>query len=76
MNVRAPTEDKNYDIMDECYEELEREFYQFPKYHMKILLGDFNANIGTEDTFKIIIWNNSLFESGNDNAVRIVNFAI
>jgi hypothetical protein len=22
------------------------EFYQFPKYHMKIFLGDFNAKLG------------------------------
>jgi hypothetical protein len=27
-------------------------FDQFPKYHMKILLGDFNAKVGREDIFK------------------------
>jgi hypothetical protein len=83
MNVRAPTEDKNYDIMDECYEELEREFYQFPKYHMKILLGDFNANIGREYTFETTIGNESLHEvsddddddDDDDDEVGVVNFA-
>jgi len=28
------------------YEELEQVFYHFPKYHMKILLGYFNAKVG------------------------------
>jgi hypothetical protein len=28
--------------------------YHFSKYHMKILLGDFNAEVGREDIFKPI----------------------
>jgi hypothetical protein len=50
-------------------------FYHFPKYHTKILLGDFNANLGKEDIFKPTIGNESLHEGSNDNGVRIVNFA-
>jgi hypothetical protein len=38
--------------MDSFYEELELIFNDFPKYHMKILLGDFNAKVGREDIFK------------------------
>jgi hypothetical protein len=41
---------------------------------MKILLGDFNAKVGTEDIFKSKIGNESLHEISNDNGVRIVNF--
>jgi hypothetical protein len=41
---------------------------------MKVLL-DFNAKVGREDIFKLIIWNESLHEIGNDNGVRLVNFA-
>jgi hypothetical protein len=69
--VHAPTQDKDDDIK----EELEQVFYQFPRYHMKILLGDFNAKIGKEDIFKPIIGNESLHEASNDNGVRVVNFA-
>jgi exonuclease III len=36
-NVHAPTEDKDDDIKDSFYEELEQVFDQFPRYHMKIL---------------------------------------
>jgi hypothetical protein len=33
LNVHAPTEDKDDDIRDSFYEELEQEFDQFPTYH-------------------------------------------
>jgi hypothetical protein len=46
MNVHAPTEDKTDDVKDGFYEELEHIFGKFPKYHMKILLGDLNAKVG------------------------------
>jgi hypothetical protein len=57
------------------YEELERVFDKFPKYHMKILLGDFIAKLGREGIFKPKIWNESLHKIRNDNGVRLVNFA-
>jgi exonuclease III len=74
LNIHAPTEDKTDDVKDSFYKELECVFDQFPKYHMKILLRDFNAKVGREDIFKPIIGNESLHEN-NDNGVRLVNFA-
>jgi endonuclease/exonuclease/phosphatase family metal-dependent hydrolase len=62
-------------VKDSFYEELERVFDKFPKYRMKILLGDFNAKVGREDIFRPIIGNESLHEINNDNGVRLVNFA-
>jgi hypothetical protein len=73
--VHAPTEDKDDNIKDSFYEELEEVFDQFPRYHTKIWLGDFNAKVGREDIFKPIIGNESLHEASNDNGVREVNFA-
>jgi hypothetical protein len=55
--------------------ELEHVFDKFPKYHMKILLGDFNAEVGKEDFFKLTVGCESLHEISNDNGVRLVNFA-
>jgi hypothetical protein len=52
LNVHAPTEDKIDGVNDSFYEELERVFDKFPKYHMKTLLGDFNAKVGREGIFK------------------------
>jgi hypothetical protein len=59
------------DIKDSFCEELEQEFDLFSRYHMKILLGDFNAKVGREDIFKPIIGNESLHETSN-NGIRIV----
>jgi hypothetical protein len=50
-------------------------FDKFPKYHMKILIGDFNATVGMEDTFIPTIGNESLHEINNNNGVSIVNSA-
>jgi exonuclease III len=46
LNVHGPTEDEDDDIKDSFYEEPEQVFDQVPRYHMKILMGDFNLNIG------------------------------
>jgi exonuclease III len=75
VNVHAPCEDKNDDIKDSFYEELRRVFDQFPRYDMKIMLGDFNAKVGRENIFKPTIGNESSREISNDNGVRVVNFA-
>jgi hypothetical protein len=63
LNVNAPTEDKTDDVRDSFYEELERVFDKFPKYHMKILLGDFSAKVGREDIFKPTIGNESFAQN-------------
>jgi hypothetical protein len=55
LNVQAPTEDKIDDMKDSFYEELERVFDKFHKYHTQILLGDFCAKVGREDLLKQII---------------------
>jgi hypothetical protein len=40
---------------------------------MKILLGDFNPEVGREDIFKPTIWNKSLHEISNNNGVKSSN---
>ena len=75
LYVHAPSEQKSDDSKDSFYEELEQVFYHFPNYHVKILLGDFNAKVRRENIFKPTIGNESLHQDCNDNAVRIVNFA-
>jgi hypothetical protein len=62
--VHAPSEDKSNDSKDSFYEELEMGFDHFPRYHKKILLGDFNAKVGER-----IFSNRQL---GMRNYIRIV----
>jgi exonuclease III len=52
LNVYAPREEKSDELKDTFYEGLEQVFYNFPKYHMKIMLGDFNSKVGRENIFK------------------------
>ena len=75
LNVHAPSEDKSDDSKDKLYEELEQVFDHFPRYHMKIILGGFNAKVGRENIFKPTTGNESLHQDSNDNRVIIVNFA-
>jgi exonuclease III len=74
-NDHVPTEDETDDVKDSFYEELERVFDKFPKYHMQILLGDFNAKLRREDVFKPTTGNESFHEISNDNGIGIVNCA-
>ena len=66
---------KRDDSKDRFYEEFEQVCDHFPKYHMKIILGDFNEKLDREEIFKVTIGNKSLHQDSNDNAVRIVSFA-
>jgi len=52
VNVHAPSEEKSDESKNSFYEELEQAFDHFPKYHMKMLLGDFTAKVGRENIFK------------------------
>ena len=47
----------------------------FLKHHMKIQLGDLNAEVVQENIFKLTVGNDSLHQASNDNGIRIVNFA-
>jgi hypothetical protein len=74
LYVHGSMEDKIDYMKGSFYEELEHVFDKFPKYNMKMLLGDFNGKVSKEDIFKPTIGNESLQEISNDNGVRVVNF--
>jgi hypothetical protein len=71
--VHAPCENESDDVKDSFYEEVGCVFDQFPRYDMKILLGDFSVKVGRKD-----ISNQQsgirLHKINNDNGVRAVNF--
>jgi hypothetical protein len=54
--VHAPSEEKSDESKDAFYEELEQVFYHFPKYHIKILLGDFTCKSGEGEYFQTDYW--------------------
>ena len=46
MNVHSPTEYKDDEVKDEFYNEPQGVFDKLFRYHMKIVLGNFNAKVG------------------------------
>ena len=56
LNVYAPSEEKSDDSKDSFYKELEQVFDNFPMYHMKIILGDFNAKSRERKYFQTDNW--------------------
>jgi hypothetical protein len=58
--VHAPSEEKSDDSKDSFYEDLKQVFHNFPKYHTKIMLRDFNSKVGREDNFRRTIENESV----------------
>jgi len=75
LNVHAVSEEKSDESKYSIYEEFEQVFDHLPKYHMKILLGNFNVKVGRENNLKPTIGKESLHQGSNDNGVRLVNFA-
>ena len=59
LSVYGLSEEKSDVSTDRFYEELEHVFGHFPQYHMKNLLGDFNAKLGRGYIFNPTIWNES-----------------
>jgi hypothetical protein len=57
-------------VKDSFYEGVERVFDKFPKFLTEILLGDFNAEVGRKEIFKLTIGNECLHEIINDNGIQ------
>ncbi|XP_014473798.1 PREDICTED: craniofacial development protein 2-like [Dinoponera quadriceps] len=75
INIYAPTEDKKPNIKDEFYNKLETMLDDVPSNDVKIVLGDYNAQIGKEKEFRKIVRRNSLHDVSNDNGKRMIDFA-
>ncbi|KAL4130807.1 hypothetical protein QTP88_008189 [Uroleucon formosanum] len=76
INGYAPTENKEDEVKDIFYENLDNVCDRIPTNKVKILLGDFNAKIGQEVVYRPTIGKESLFRISNDNGTRLVNFAM
>jgi len=72
VNVYAPTEDTEDEIVDEFYEKLQSVCDEIPKHDAIITLGDFIAKIGKEKLYKDIIGRHILHEVTNNNGLRLV----
>jgi hypothetical protein len=74
VNVHGPTENINA-AKDRLCRELQHVPVTFLTHQMRVFLGDFNAQVGREETFVRTNRNESLHEINNDNGIIVVNFA-
>jgi hypothetical protein len=74
LTVHASIEDKDDDMKDNSYEELEHVFDKFLKHHVNIKLGDFSEKVGRKHVLKPTVGNESLHEISNDSRIRVLNF--
>lgn len=75
VNVHAPTEEKDEIDKDNFFELLEKTVNAIQRNDIKIVLGDFNAQIGKEQHFGSIIGKHSAHDNSNDNGLRLIDFA-
>lgn len=49
-------------------------FNSLPKNYIKIIVEDFNAQVGKEEIFRPIIEYESLYITSNDNGMKLIDF--
>jgi len=72
MNVHAPTNEKMEEIKEEFYNLLEQNINEIARSDIKIILGDFDANVGKESIYKPAIGNEN--NETNNNGIKNDSF--
>ena len=71
----APTEVSQTGVKDKFYRDLHSVQKQLPQNDVHILLGDFNARVGSDtDAWKDVIGKHSLHQIANENGTRLLEF--
>ena len=75
INVHAPTNVAEDNVKEAFYDGLENAYESCPKHDVKIVLGDFNAQVGKESAFRPMTGCCGLHEVTNENGLCLINFA-
>lgn len=76
MNGYAPTENKEEEVKNIFYEDLERLFDYLPNNFIKIIAGDLNAQVGKEQFLRPKIGQETWHPVSNDNGLRLDGFVV
>jgi hypothetical protein len=69
-------EDKEEDIKEQFYEELQRIQDRVPKHDVIIILGAMNAKLGKEKAFSQVVGHHTLHNISKENGEMEANYAI
>ncbi|XP_038106838.1 craniofacial development protein 2-like [Culex quinquefasciatus] len=75
INVHSPHSGSEDDEKDAFYEQLNWTYNSCPKHDVKIVIGDFNAQVGQEEEFRPVIGKFSAHVRTNENGLRLIDFA-
>jgi len=76
INIYAPTEDKEEEIKEKFYVELQKTQDTVPKHDVTVILGDMNAKLGKEKVFSQVVGRHTLHDISNENGEMVANYAI
>ncbi|XP_055645365.1 craniofacial development protein 2-like [Toxorhynchites rutilus septentrionalis] len=74
INVHSPHLGSTDDDKEEFYAQLEREYDHCPKHDIRIVIGNFNAQVGQEE-YKPVIGGFSAHQLTNEMGLRLIGFA-
>jgi len=73
VNCYASTETADCELKDQFYDDLDRVFDNLPRVSIKIVVGDFNAQVGRKNIFKPIVGKEILHQESNNNGMRLIS---
>ena len=71
LHMESPDQEK-----DQFYDQLDKLVGSYPKYDAIMILGDFNAKVGSGSGTKETVGRFSLHRESNDNGSRLTDFAL
>ena len=75
INIHGATEEKEIEIKEQFYSELERIYERMAKCDLKIIIGDANVKLGREEWIRPTIGQHSKQEDTNENGFFLIDFA-
>lgn len=75
INAYAPTEIAEEIEKEIFYEKMEDTIQKIPNFDTTLILGDFNAQVGREDSWREVTGRFTIHDRTNDNGIRLCNFA-